>query len=55
MVPIQQLHMRTLVSMPIWLDVIALGERSWPSGYLGCWTPDSRVVGSIPTPGMVRF
>ena len=23
--------------------------------WLGCWTQDSRVVGSIPTPGMVRF
>ena len=23
--------------------------------WLGCWTQDSRVVGSIHTPGMVRF
>ena len=32
---------------PQWGAVVA-----W---WLGCWTHDSRVVGSIPKPGMVRF
>ena len=35
---------------------LAWGERgAVVAQWLGRWTQDSRVVGSIPTPGMVRF
>ena len=41
-------HLKLLI---ISLMYICSGERSW----LGCWTQDSRLVGSIPTPAMVHF
>ena len=40
------------------INILSDTPRQWGAvvtEWLGCWTQDSRVVDSIPTPGMVRF
>ena len=44
-------RVRVCLCMGGWCSPRNTGERS----SLGCWTRDSRVVSSIPTPGMVPF